>query len=150
MSKDLDLSVVVETLAGPLELEDPDNGYELGKSSLGTRAVSWRKQEINAEYVEGTYLNRAVKENITEPLEVYVAGSTTYEFQTRMSVLLDAFGQLAYTITRRIGDAQEVWNCTVADYSVETSQEFLVARIGKVTANVPRLPTVVLTQVVVP
>jgi hypothetical protein len=148
MSKNLDLSVVIDTALGPLELEDAVGGYEIGKASFATAPTTWRKQEISAEYVEGTYVNRAVRENVQEALEVYVSGSTQFEFQTRVSALLDALGQLVYTITRRIGDAQEVWSCTVADYSLETQQEFLVATIGKVTARVPRLPTVTRTQVV--
>jgi hypothetical protein len=143
MSKNLDLSVVIDTALGPLELEDAVGGYEIGKASFATAPTTWRKQEISAEYVD-----RAVRENVQEALEVYVSGSTQFEFQTRVSALLDALGQLVYTITRRIGDAQEVWSCTVADYSLETQQEFLVATIGKVTARVPRLPTVTRTQVV--
>lgn len=148
MSKDLEVSVVIQTPLGDLELEDAENGYEVGKAAFASSQVSWRKQEINAEYVEGAYTNRAVRENVQETLEVYVAGLTQFEFQTRVRALTDAFGQLTYTITRTIGDAQEVWNCTVADYTVETSQEFLVATIGKISARVPRLPTAELSQVV--
>lgn len=146
----LHVSVVIATPTGPLELENPAGGYEIGKDSFARSSRSWRKQEISNEYTEGTYVNRAVLENVVEPLSVYVSGDTQFEFQERMRRLVDAFGQLQYTISRLIGDHEEVWACTVADYTVETSQEFLFATIGRVDAQVPRLPTSVSNQVTGP
>ena len=144
---DLDVSAVITTLMGDLELEDPENGYELGKDSFSTRNVTYRKVEVSGDFTEGTDVDRSVRGNVTESLAVYVAGDTTYQFQMRVMQLTDALEQLAFTITRRVGDAQEVWNCVTSDYTVETSQEFLVAKIGLVRATINRKPRTMWTQV---
>lgn len=147
MSVDLVASVVVETALGPLELEDPTGGYELHKEAIGTRSVSHRKLEVAGDWSEGTDVDRSVRENITETLSVWVGGATHYEFETRLKALTDAFDQLRYSITRTVGDSRAVWTCTPGDYTIETSQEFMVAKVGLVRAQIPRKPAVVLTQV---
>lgn len=149
MGKDLAVSVVIDTLLGPLELEDLASGYELHKETIGLRATSYRKVEVSGDFTEGTDTQRAVRANVTEQLSVWVAGTTQFEFQTRVRALTDALEQLSYTITRTVGDAIEVWQCTTADYSLETSQEFLVATIGLIKATVPRKPAVALSQVII-
>jgi hypothetical protein len=147
MSRDLAVSVAISTVLGPLELEDEDNGYWLHKESLGTRNISYRKLEISGDFTEGTDVDRALRANVVEALGVYVTGLTPYQFATRLKALTDALEQLQFTVTRIIGDAQEVWSCVSSEYSVETSQELLVARMGIVHAQVQRKPTVALTQV---
>jgi hypothetical protein len=150
VSRDLALSVTISTVLGPLELEDETNGYWLHKESFGTRNVSYRRVEVSGDFTEGTDVDRALRANVTEMLSVYVTGGTAYQFQARLKVLTDALEQLAFTLTRVVGDAQEVWNCVASDYSLETSQELMVARLGLLHAQVQRKPSVVLSQVDVP
>ena len=147
MSKDLALSCVISTVLGPLQLEDEAHGYWLHKESFGTRNISYRKIEVAGDFTEGTDVDRALRGNVLEALGVYVAGATTYQFATRLKALTDALEQLQFTLTRIVGDAQEVWTCVASDYTVETSQELMVARLGIVHAQVGRHPSVVLSQV---
>jgi hypothetical protein len=142
----LDLSCVIETAAGPLQLQDPESGYELAKESLASRSVNYRKIEVSGDFTEGTYTDRRVRGNVTESLSVYVAGESAYEFRQRVRRLTDALEQLAFTITMRVEDATETWRCTCADYSIDTTQEFMFATIGLVKATVPRLPAAALSR----
>lgn len=144
------LALSISTALGPLALEDEANGYELHKDTFGTRNQSYRKTEVSGDWTEGTDVDRAVRENVVESVAVYVSGATHYQFATRLKALTDALEQLQYTITRQIGDLQEVWRCVPADYTVETGQELIFATMGLVRAQVPRKPAVTMTQVVTP
>lgn len=143
----LDVSVVVEAPTGPLEVEDPANGYWLHKDSFASKGVSFRKLDLEGDYVEGADVLRAVPGNVTETLAVFVKGETNYELLTRVKVLTDAFHQLQFTITRVTGNAQEVWSCRTSQYSIETEQAFQHATLAIVRAQVPRLPSVALSEV---
>ena len=147
---DLTLSVVIETLLGPLELEDPPNGYELHTDTFNSRSVSHRKTEVIGDWTEGGDVDRSLRDNITESLAVWVGGATTFEFQTRLKVLTDAFEQLSYPVTRTVGDLREVWSCRPSDYTIETSQPYLVAKVGLVKVQLVRKPAVTMSQVTGP
>lgn len=147
MAIDLVVSCEIETPLGPLQLEDPEGGYELHKESFSTRAVSKRNIEVTGDWTEGSDIDRSLRNNVTETLSVWVGGATQWEFQSRVNALTAALDQLAYSVTRVIGDAQEVWDCRPAEYTIETQQEYYVATTGLVKAQVPHKPAVVLTQV---
>jgi hypothetical protein len=97
--------------------------------------------------VEGTYVNDAVRENVTETVAIYVYGTTPYQLQTRVKALTDAFSQIRYAMRFRSGDLLETWDCGVADYVVQTPQEMINATRAVVKASVPRRPTVTTSQV---
>lgn len=143
----LDVVFSIHAPSGWIVLEDPTTGYLAHKEARGDRSVQWRKQEISSAYVEGSYVNTAVKENIVEPLVVYVYGGTPYELEQRVTALTDGLDQMQYQVTMRNGDLEETWDCTVADYVVQTPQEMLNATMAVVRASVPRRPTVTRRQV---
>ena len=143
----LDIAFSIHGPAGWIDLEDPANGYEAHKDTRASQAVTWRKHEITSAYVEGTFVNEAVKENVTEALVVTVSGASHFELQTRVQAILDALSQLRYEVKARIGNAEETWTCSVADYTVESSQELLNSGKVIVRAQVPRMPTVTLLEV---
>jgi hypothetical protein len=143
----LDVSFSIEAPSGWIELEDRENGYELHKEAKAERGTQWRKKEISSGYVEGTYVTEAVKENITEPVVVYVYGETPFELETRIIALTDAFDQLQYEIRMRNGDLLETWDCAVADYVVQSPQELINSTMAVVRATVPRRPSVTRAQV---
>jgi hypothetical protein len=144
---DLDVSLQLMTPGGWLELEDPDNGYELHKDSFATRSVSHRKQEAASDWIEGSYTARSVRENVVEEIVVWVSGATHFVMDARVDALLAGLEQLSYPVIRRTTDLQETWSCTVADYTIETSQEYSMATLALVRAKVPRLPAVDKVQV---
>ncbi|HEY5727423.1 MAG TPA: hypothetical protein VIV08_02305 [Acidimicrobiia bacterium] len=143
----LDVSFAIEAPSGWLELEDPANGYEAHKESRIDQSVTWRKQEISSNYVEGTYVNDAVRENVTETIAIYVDAPTPFVLMERVTALTDALSQIRYQVAMRSGDLLETWDCGVADYTIQTPQEMINARMAVVRAVIPRRPTVVMAQV---
>lgn len=143
----LALSVRIHALAGWVELEDAVNGYEIHKDTRSQQAVTWRKQEINSPYVEGTFTNEAVRENVVEPVAIYVRGESQFELMTRVKVITDALGQLNFDMEFTVGNAKETWHCFASEYTVETQQEFVHGLLAVVRASVPRLPTVAMVEV---
>ena len=144
----LTVSLVLDGPAGPIELQDPAHGYELHKDTFATAATTHRKQEVSSEWMEGTFTSRGVRDNILEQVVVWVSGATQYEFQSRLQAIIDALEQLSFTMTKTLGNARWDWSCSMADYSVETSQEMLFATTGLIRAQVPRRPLAPMTQVV--
>lgn len=143
----LALSAQIETTEGWLELEDPENGYSLHKDSFSQQQVTRRKQEIEGEWVEGSFTTRSVRNNVTETLAVWVEGATPWEARQRRERLLNALGQLSYQFKLKDEDELQTWDCQPADYSLEAGQELRFARLVLVRAQVPRLPEVLYTQV---
>ena len=141
------LEMAINTSLGWLELEDPAGGYELHKDALATQQTTWRKQEVESPWVEGTFVNRAVRGNVPEAVVVWVAGSTPFELDQRVSAFTEAIGQLQFQIRVQIGDLLETWTCFPGDFTVETQQEYRFATIALVRATIPRLPTTTKVQV---
>jgi hypothetical protein len=144
----LQVAFSIQGVGGWLDLEDPQNGYEAHKDARAQQAVSWRKQEITSAYVEGAFVTEAVREMVVEPLVIYVHGATIYQLDQRVTALTQALSQLQFQVKAQLGNLLETWRCTVADYTVETTQEFLHSTMAVVRAQVPRQPSV--TKAVVP
>lgn len=144
---DIDVAVAINTAAGWLELEDEANGYELEASTRNEESVTWRKRTIEAEWVEGGFTVAAVKANVVETVAVWVAHPTSpFTLEERIRALTDGFEQLRYTMRWVWGDLQELWNCQPADYRITRNGPYMAATKALVTAQVPRLPSVVRSQ----
>ena len=144
----LDVSAKILTPTGWLELENAAGGYELGAESFSEASVGHRKTEITSEWIEGSFVSRAVKEEVSEKVSVYVKGTTPYDLQVKLKALTDGFDQLSFSMVVRFADNQETWDCLVSEYSISTKQEMRFATIALVNATVPRAPTVTRLQVV--
>lgn len=142
VSMDLDLSAKVAGPSGWVDLED-GLYYSLHAESFGESGTSWRKKDLNADWIEGSYTVSAVRENVTETVSVWVRGETHFEFRTKVEDLITCFSQLNYLFMKRIEDVAEYWTCpSPADYTIRTQHEYIHARIGVFAAQVIRLPTV--------
>ncbi|HEY5787510.1 MAG TPA: hypothetical protein VIT65_22320 [Microlunatus sp.] len=144
----LEVAFSIQGVGGWIDLEDPASGYVVHKDTRAQQTVTWRKQEVTSAYVEGAFVNEAVREVIVEPLIVYVKGDTILELDQRVTALTDALSQLQFEVRAQLGNLRETWRCTVADYTIETTQEYLHATMATVRAQVPRQPTVVKEEVV--
>jgi hypothetical protein len=143
----LDIAMAIQAPSGWLELENRVGGYVVHKESRAEQAVSWRKQEITSNYVEGTFVNEAVRENVTEAVVVYVYGPTSYDLSVRVKALTDAFSQIRYQMRFRDGNMLTTWDCSVADYTVQTPQEMINSTMAVVKAQVPRRPSATTVKV---
>lgn len=144
----IDLSVTVLTPGGVmLELEDPDNGYEVHADSFATSAITHRKTEVNNRWIEGTYAVSTVRDNAQEALVVWVEGTTMYDYRSKMETLKACFDQATFTVVKTIGNAVETWDCEVSDYTEESQQEFIFRTMGDLRVQLNRRPQVQLTQI---
>lgn len=154
--EDIFVSVEVSGPAGIIECEDVDNGYSLHSDSFATETHTHRTVEVNSPWLEGTYAVDTVLDNTVEALVVWVAGNapdgtdSQFLFRSRLNALKRCFDQLSYQVVRTIGDAIEIWDCEVSDYTVETQQEFIFATRGVLRVPLPHRPTVVLSAVIPP
>ena len=144
---DVDVSVQIQTPSGFVELEDQAGGYELHAECFASRQVGQRKSEVTAEWYGGTYVWGSVPDQVAEDLVFYVSGATPYETATRLQTVVDAFESLSWQLVYRFGDLQETWQCTPADYSLESNQPLMFATKVIVRARVPRNPVVAREQV---
>jgi hypothetical protein len=147
---DLDVAFAINTPLGWVEIEDPINGYELHAEAFAQRSVSHRKTDVSNDWTQGTYTSRSVLDNITEQVDFYVGGATTFECRARLKVVTDAFDSLRYQARYRMEDYQETWSCTVADYTLEANQPLAYAKLVLVRAKIPRHPVALVEQVVAP
>ena len=144
---DLDVAARINTPSGWLELNDRAGGYQLGPEAFTTAATGHRKAEISSEWMEGSFVTRAVRENIVETVSVYVYGQSAHQLAVRLQALTDGFDQLSYAMVVRFDDAEENWDCQVADYTTSSRAEMRRTNMALVTAQVPRLPSAALAKV---
>jgi len=135
----LKIGARISTPTGWLDLNDRKT-YQLEGSSFADRSVGWRKREVNSDYVEGSFVVNAVRENVIEKLAVWVRGETYHDLAMARQRLEDALCQLTYRISLRTSDVTRYWEATVADYQVNTQREYLHSRLALVSASIPRHP----------
>lgn len=145
---DLDLSALLETPTGWLELEDLPSGFEIASDSFSEQGVSHRKTDINNEWIEGTFTSRSVRENITEKVSVYLRADTPFLLAEKIKQVTDAFDQLSFGMVVRFADCQETWVCSTSEYTIGTKAEMRHATMALVSAIVPRLPSCARVQVI--
>ena len=114
--------------------------YQIAGDSFSNRQMQWRRHEVSSPYVDGTFVVNAAAENVVEQLAFYVRGKTHTEMQQAIEVATEALSQLSFTMMVEIGENGVYWDCSIADYTVQTTREFLHATMAKVTATVPRSP----------
>lgn len=114
--------------------------YRLGGASFEDRQTSFRRSEVSSPYVEGTLLINALRENITETLEVIVEERESMGLQDAVRALGVAFSQIRYVVQVQLRRDLWTWNAYAADHSVQTRREFVHARLAVVRAEIPRDP----------
>lgn len=143
MATDLVVSCQLEISPGVfLQLEDDVNGYWIEAGTFASRDITYRQILLNTPWTEGSVAVQSVRENIVEPLSIFVTGPDHYTFDQRVQTVTGALEQLAYQVVRVIGNSQETWDCIPAQYTIVTQQEYLVATMGLIRAQVPRQPAV--------
>ena len=121
-------------------------GYEIHADTRNTMGVTWRKQTVSNPWVEGSYDVIAVRENIIEPVVVWVYGNgSNADFRQKVHFLEAAIAKPSFPITWTVGDESELWDCTYSEYSVETQREWQYATMGIVRMQIGRRPKATFT-----
>ena len=144
----LDVAARILGPAGWIDLEDEANGYTLHDDFANSRSTTQRKTDTMGDWVEGTFTVRAVRENVTESVAVWVDAVTPYQLATKVEALTDALDQLAFQMEVRFGDSQETWQIVQpADHIEAYDKAYRFATMCLVRATVSRLPTLTRVQV---
>ena len=141
----MNVSVLISRVAlghAPLELEAPEDGYEVISIGPGARVMSLR--HATSPVSDGAILVGATAGLETGRLTVRVSGSDADEILTRLADLERALNQWAYTVTVEIDDHTETWRCQPANYQRGLSGTYDAAALKggwqELTAEIPRAP----------
>jgi len=121
------------------------SSYKIAKGSFENSATTFRKDEVTNPFVEGKYVVNALRENVTEALNIYVLGTDNITVRNRIQTLVDAIRVNQFLIKVTLGNAQQIWQCFAADFTINTQLEFLHSRRATVNMTVTRNPTVILS-----
>lgn len=144
----LDVSAAIQAPTGWIQLEDRINGYSLHDEFGATRGTTQRKTDTSSEWVEGTFTVRAVRENVTESVAVWIEGPTPFVLADRVQALTDALDQLSFQMVVRFADSQETWQIVQpADYVEQYEKAYRFATTCLVKATISRLPSLSRVQV---
>lgn len=134
---DVTISYGVEEIS----LNDGAN-FRMAASDWGNKQQTLRRIEVESPYYDGTYPVHSTKGNVNENISVYVYGFSQNHVTENLLLLEELFNQDTYTITVRMDDHLETWNCWPADYAVERSHVFMHNGMAVFKAVVPRHPKV--------
>lgn len=128
----------ITTSGGWIDLMKPP--YRLSADAFAEQQVSWRRSDVSSPFVEGSWTVNAVRENVTETLDVWVRCEDTSALAVAVEELLAALSQLNYGIELTFDNVRSFYQCYVADVAVKSPREFRFSRMAQVSAQVPRHP----------
>ena len=99
---------------GDLDIND-HSSYVLAGPSILSGQVTWDRKQVSAPWVDGDITVARRRGNSTEPLSIYVKGTSQSDLDTRMGSLRDAFFQDRFTLHIIVGTANHAWDCEAAD-----------------------------------
>lgn len=114
--------------------------FKIAAADFGQQTHSWRRKEVNSDFHDGSFTVHAVRENVTEPLSLWVYGDSQNIVTENILLLRELFSQFRYQIRIRYGDHRETWFCQTADYAVERTHVYLHNNMALFKATVPRHP----------
>jgi hypothetical protein len=149
VSSSQSLALSVRLYVGPstyIELND-NSTYRIADGSFENQAVTHRRKTAMSPYVEGTYVVSSLRENVTEQMNVYVMGKTSYATRSALTTLQTALEQPMFTIVRTINNWQTVWTCFASDYSMYSSKPLMMASMVRVDIQLQRSPSEIVSLV---
>lgn len=138
---DLMITSVLVGASGSLNLES--GPYSLEKATMEEVAVTWRKHEVDNPWVEGSFVTRAVRNNVVRPLNVWVSATNRAAYVAARDALVAVLEQLSFTWQFGLDGVTTTWRCQMADYSIRQQHEFLHAHTALISAQVPTAPTAI-------
>ena len=121
--------------------------YRINKSTFEESSVTLRRDEVTNAFVEGKFLVNALRENITEQVDIYVYGLTTPALKTSIDAVTALINQIQFNVRVTLDGSQRLWNCFASDYSVNVPSEFFLNRQALIKIQLQRLPTETVTTV---
>lgn len=125
-----------------VDLNDTLNYKVAGGGTRDNAATSWRRITATSPVLEGQYQVHAVRETVSEQLDVYVYSDDHVDLNTKLNALLELFSQFSYQIRFTFENATETWTCWTADWTLTRNQVFSHNKMAFVSFSVPRQPAV--------
>lgn len=141
MSSQITVAARISTPYGWLYLGQGTQ-YRLGAGSFENQQTTFRRSEVQSPYVEGTFVINALRENVTESLDVIVEERPNLGTADAVRALGAALSQVRYAVQVQIRRDIWTWQAYAADHTVQTKREFVHARLAQVQAEIPRDPNV--------
>jgi len=143
------ISCRISTPADWLELNS--GPYRLEASSFADEQTTWRRDDIDNPFVEGSWTVNALRENVVVPLSVWVRGAAEYDYATTtargIETLKEMFSQRNFLLEFNEDGELYTYVCYVSDFTVSRTREFRHEGIAQFTAQVPRHPAYTLEDV---
>ena len=136
----IDLSVRVSNPGGGwIELNDHVL-FTVAEGSFTGEAVTWRRKEDKPEFLEGSYLISALRENVMRPLNVYITGGSQYDTMVARHKMEELFSQRSFQMVRTVENASVLWQCQTSDWTMESDRPLLHAKKVLMRIQVPCHP----------
>lgn len=122
-----------------LEINDFEN-YYLTPDLLGGQ-VTWNKQKVGSNYLDGEVTVSMVRGLVQEKLSIEVLADTAQEMAENLAEVIEAFSQLSYRLQFTInGDLQLVYQCEPLNFTIPWSGPRIVAGQMQIQFNFERQP----------
>jgi hypothetical protein len=110
---------VTRTLLALSNLNINDEGtYFLLEDGLEPGGVTWRRDEVESKYTDGSYEVGAVKEDARASYGVAVKAATQTALHTAVAAIVAAFTQRTFTLQVTIDSISTAYTCKRANYEV--------------------------------
>jgi hypothetical protein len=100
-----------------LQLWSPPNSFVVG-DTFGPGAQVLRRETVTSPFVRGRFVIAATADSQDSQILLQICGSSGSDLSTRVGVVLDAFGQLSYTLTWNFDGITSAYFCEAADYTI--------------------------------
>lgn len=107
----------------PLELQSLATGYQVAGPVAFGGVVRERTMAPTVPWLDYERIKHARITNGSYQVQIVVSGSTQVEMHTREQALMDAFGQVEFTLTHRVNGITRAYACMAADITPGDSGE---------------------------
>jgi hypothetical protein len=121
--------------------------YRVNKSTFEESSVTLRRDEVTNAFIEGKFLVNALRENVTEKIDIYAFGATTPALKTAIDAVTALINQIQFNVRVTLDGSQRLWSCFASDYSVNVPSEFFMNRQALIKIQLQRLPSETVTTV---
>lgn len=129
------------SLDGWFPLQRSDGKLWLHADTMAKKSVGLKRVTVSNVYIPGTFTVRAVKDNSTEVVGVYIRSDDDDELESIADYVVGLFTRASFTIMKVKGNRTELMTAQASDYSQDTTREYLHAGLTLLMFSVPILPT---------
>jgi hypothetical protein len=148
MSNYLPVQIEIQNSSNLTWLDVSDgNTYRVNKSTFEESATTFRRDEVTNAFIEGQFLVNALRENITETVDIYAYGATTPALKSAIDAVTALISQIVFRVRVTLDGSQRMWDCFASDYSVNVPSEFFHNRQALIKIQLQRLPNETVTTV---